>query len=572
MVDANQTIRGVGEIKKPPGAPPGPPPAAAIKPPPMAPPPRTLMQTQQRPPLEGIKPIEASKLATAANPSPNVSVKTPAQPVNSGRGPPPRVIFPDQSNLDEPINMKGAAPPKLNMAARPSPVSRKAGAISMFETQPEVVAIAEKKPNTIEPPQALPQGAPRPGPPPRGVVVAADPTLPMVRTPRPLPPRPQPAGIPEGHPLPPESKPEKVVKDVAPVKPAPNRNRAPPRHDPDARPEKFDVKPPDTEPPFVKGRKVEAEEIFVPRRQRENPEFESSSDEEGDESNRQTRKTKPKIPATVAQSIASEIKVPEAQVIDSKSESLIGSPEAVGLTPAAALSAAPAPVPSADPALASVSAPASAAAVPSSSLVPASDPSMIPISTLPRNVLSTGDKDIPPEDVVDEILTTDFIAPPSAEFTLDFTSKLAKQLTNGRLSIRCIEGIDVRRKDDLNKIPRTDPFLRFRLGAAERHPWVTTSVKRKQDNNPKFDDEIVHFDVLDPIKYILDEDLHLTIELWNKSTLRDECMGTVSMSVVRFFGKPYIAFEERVPVCYPGTRKVNGKVNRVVCLLSVVLL
>jgi hypothetical protein len=104
---------------------------------------------------------------------------------------------------------------------------------------------------------------------------------------------------------------------------------------------------------------------------------------------------------------------------------------------------------------------------------------------------------------------------------------------------------------------------RFKLGAAERHQWITTQVKRKQDNNPNFEDEIIHFDVLDPINYVMNEDLHLVIELWNKSTLKDECMGTVAMSVVRFFSKPYMAFEEKVPVCYPNTKKTNGKVRLV---------
>jgi len=189
----------------------------------------------------------------------------------------------------------------------------------------------------------------------------------------------------------------------------------------------------------------------------------------------------------------------------------------------------------------------------------------VPVAAPPSAV----DKEVPPVDVSDEIIASDAIAPPKSDFELDFGSKLAKTLRNGRLSIRCIAGIDVRRKDDLNKVPRTDPYLRFKLGAAERHSWATTQIKRKQDGHPRFDDEIVHFDVLDPIKYVMNEDLHLVIELWNKSTLKDECMGVVTMSVVRFFSKPFMSFEEKVPLVYPNSKKPNGKVSIKACPVCV---
>ena len=73
----------------------------------------------------------------------------------------------------------------------------------------------------------------------------------------------------------------------------------------------------------------------------------------------------------------------------------------------------------------------------------------------------------------------------------DDDSSLGKILSRGRLSIKCIEGFDIRRKDDQDKFPRNDPFLKFRLGVAERLPWKSTETKRKQDANPKFDDEVV---------------------------------------------------------------------------------
>ena len=103
------------------------------------------------------------------------------------------------------------------------------------------------------------------------------------KAPRPLPPKMQPPGIPEGQPLPPTDVPEGSKKTPAPVRPLPEKGRHAPSIDPQkVVKEKFVAPdPPLDPPPYQKGVKVQAtEEVFVPRREREDPEFESSSDEE----------------------------------------------------------------------------------------------------------------------------------------------------------------------------------------------------------------------------------------------------------------------------------------------------
>lgn len=60
----------------------------------------------------------------------------------------------------------------------------------------------------------------------------------------------------------------------------------------------------------------------------------------------------------------------------------------------------------------------------------------------------------------------------------------------------------------------------MKIGAAERHPWKATSVKRKQDSNPKFDNEIVYFDLVDPRQFVLEEDISLAVQLWHKGNAR----------------------------------------------------
>jgi len=140
-------------------------------------------------------------------------------------------------------------------------------------------------------------------------------------------------------------------------------------------------------------------------------------------------------------------------------------------------------------------------------------------------------------------------------------SRLGKALSRGRLSIRCIEGFDIKRKDDPDKIPRNDPFIKFRLGVAERHPWKQTETQRKQDQNPKFRDELIFFDVTDPAQYVFQEDLQLCIELWNKSSTKNELIGSVTMSVVRFFKQPFVSYTEKVPIYYPGATRTPMKLS-----------
>ena len=88
------------------------------------------------------------------------------------------------------------------------------------------------------------------------------------------------------------------------------------------------------------------------------------------------------------------------------------------------------------------------------------------------------------------------------------------------MSIRAIEGIDIKRKSDPNKIPRLDPYIKFKLGIGEKWPWKQTETIRKQDNNPKFNNQIIAFDVMEPEGYIFGGDLQMIIELWNKSSFK----------------------------------------------------
>ena len=172
-------------------------------------------------------------------------------------------------------------------AYKPAP-TRKAGAIEMFEKPPhEDQEPADKKlkvetssEEAVTPTQTTPKQANKPTTDMLGNALTPPPM--SAKAPRPQPPKMQPPGIPEGQPLPPTDDPADAKKTPAPVRPLPEKGRHAPSIDPQkVVKEKFVAPdPPQEPPPYQKGVKVLVkEEVFVPRREREDAEFESSSDE-----------------------------------------------------------------------------------------------------------------------------------------------------------------------------------------------------------------------------------------------------------------------------------------------------
>lgn len=42
----------------------------------------------------------------------------------------------------------------------------------------------------------------------------------------------------------------------------------------------------------------------------------------------------------------------------------------------------------------------------------------------------------------------------------------------------------------------------------------------RQDDNPDFENEMIHFDLLDPYQYVMDKDVQMVVEVWNKVCMR----------------------------------------------------
>jgi hypothetical protein len=519
-------------FKRPPGPPPGGVPLNALKPPPRAPPPLALNQTAQRP---GIEP----------------SVKRPGSPSNAGSDPKKAHTdgAPDAAQSKIPATYVVPAPKKqgaIAMFEEPNePPAAKADAKSAAPIAATVAAQATPPPGGAPPPRGPPRGPPG-GPPPGapGGPGGLGPPGPMNRVPRPLPPRPNAPGIPEGQPLPPGGKPAEATRVPAPVRPpprGPGGGRAPPAEDPQTYEQRKELKitppAPTSEPPLLRVKKVHEPEV-VKRRERDMPEFDSSDeDEEAPNFVKQPLPfgvLKQPLPKTKAERDADE----ERARKEAAAKAALIASEYVMDSGAAA--------------------PPLGAQGRQLSMMSAGSASTAQPSQAPRENKLSGFVPPPPSVQAAKI---DLNAPTGTDIGKHYDdSKLGASLTRGRLSIRCIEGHDIRRKDDQEKVPRNDSFIRFRLGVAERHPWKNTETKRKQDSNPKFDDEIIFFDITDPAQFVFQEDLQLCIELWNKSTTKNELVGTVTMSVVRFFKKPFVSFTEKVPIYYPGATRTPMKV------------
>ena len=98
--------------------------------------------------------------------------------------------------------------------------------------------------------------------------------------------------------------------------------------------------------------------------------------------------------------------------------------------------------------------------------------------------------------------------------------QIGKDLPAGRFSITCIEGFDFYKSDvavQKNvRSSRIDPYIKFRVGLSDRHSSKATRTQKRQDENPKFENEVVSFDILSATEYVCNRDIQLVIEVWNK--------------------------------------------------------
>ena len=576
-IDPTATIRGVGESQK--KAPPGPPPGGAagpLKPPPLAPPPRALLQTSQRPAIESIKGIEIPKVPSKPS---TANTPVPVSQILARGPPPPRGLTPEFYDKEEHEKQlieaqQKAAAPKFDQQAQPS--AKKDGAISMFETPVEPPIEPAEKKARIAKGKPLPENVPKPGPPPRTGAIpqspSADPTsgAVMMRAPRPLPPQAQAPGIPEGQPLPPELKPPSEKQPPPSSKEPPNRNRAPPRGEP-VRFVPAPDPPKDSDPPYFRGKKAVVDpDQFLKRREKAHPEFEeSSSDDEELDKDGQPKRTFVRQPGRpkqqfIATGAAAEKEAEKKLEAAKAQEEALKAKEAQDKIAAVEATAAAEAMKAQEEELKRIKEAASAkveSAKADAAKAEEAKAEAVKFEAKVEAPVVEEEEAIPSMPVKENVVSAYVPEPPEALEPFVDQSKLGKILSTGRLSIRCISGAGIRKRDDNAKVPRTDPYIKFKLGVAERHPWKTTQVYRKQTDEPSFDNELISFDILEPGQFIFNNDVTLMIEVMNKGTFKDESMGSVSLSVVRFLNNAFIAYDEEIPLYYPGSKVSTSKLT-----------
>jgi len=600
----------MGDFKKPAGPPPRPPSdgpsVVKLKPPPMAPPPREHREQVKRPEIQNIKGIDPTK-NNLVGPGGNGKPLPPGAPPSGppGRGPPPGRGFtpsfqPTDFEADNKVALsstagKGQMAPKFSQK-----LSKKEGAIAMFDSDPNKKAppaedkgpvkgkLQAKPPPPTTVVSGIPEGKPQP------------PTMLPPSTkipPRPMKPPPGTGRAPP--PLTPEEEAELLKRSI------------PPKSTPPFIKGKKEVYVPP--PPILKRRQKENPEF----------EESSSDEEEGGEKDkdkavviedpsisakeRQAQELAAAaaraaaIPKTPEKSIEKTIEKPTEKVIE-KPTTPIPQPE-LETTKGPLVISEDVQKPSTP--IKDDSPPDETATVETATVETEEKPPLVMGLSESRlstaNSRKTEDDQTRPStrgsgfagaededahsDLGDSIASQLITMPPPGvdmSFNPDFASalkpgvgdfvipmqinqegvesRLNNEINGGRLNIIAIEGYNMKRRTDKSRNPRTDPFIKFRLGAADKWPWKETEVKRKQDTNPNFEDDLISFDVVNPAQYIFQEDLSLTIEVWNKGTFKDELIGAVTMSVVRFFKNPYKKFEEKIPILAPGERTSNTKV------------
>lgn len=487
--------------------------------------------------------------------------------------------------------MFGIAPAKPVVGKEKA--ARKAGAIDMFDAG-EAGEPAEKKPT--------------------------------IRGKRPEAPFVQPPGIPDGIPGAPEGKFDAEPRfPAAPYKPAPNRNRAPPKEAPPAdakRIPKSQDAPQELHPSFMIEKPV-TDEGIIKRKDLPNPEFESSSDEEDDDKakNKKKKSAWGDVAHGAMDVVNTAIKSPEpskkegmttpdaaagqravtgdlADIKRQQSKSDFGQgPMTEGKAGGAPLAAKGA-WGDAGPEIAplKIKFPVDADIKSKGGILPPRDPTPgfgPPPDPVDEGVAERldeagiGKRSPQASEAVSRMSESHFseasasdredegeverlskVDEEEAEMRTDVGSSsttvareplsgedllFGRELPRGRFYITCIEGEDFRKAHETGKTgQRIDPYIKIRLGAAERHPFLNTMTMRKQGKDPSFENEVIAFDIKDPFDYVFNADIQMRIEVWHKGNLLEECLAVNLVSVVRFLKKPYSYSREIVPMMQPN--------------------
>ena len=111
----------------------------------------------------------------------------------------------------------------------------------------------------------------------------------------------------------------------------------------------------------------------------------------------------------------------------------------------------------------------------------------------------------------------------------------------GRLRVALLEARDITAHNALGmKQPgqKVDPYIKIKLGSDKKAPVKKGKIHKKQKNAFSLEEEVIDFDIVDPMNHMSkngDEDeIPLTIQIWDNNRFSDDLMGEITISVLDF--------------------------------------
>ncbi|KAE8909194.1 hypothetical protein PF005_g6158 [Phytophthora fragariae] len=202
----------------------------------------------------------------------------------------------------------------------------------------------------------------------------------------------------------------------------------------------------------------------------------------------------------------------------------------------------------------------------------------------PRGAPPGPPKDPPPQPPKDAPPPLPDRSEPDKDEAAEAAASLAaiqKLLRRGRLSFTLLEARELRRKGGSVDARRftADPYVKIAVGTNPLSAQEKRSKTLKKSGTPViFHEEVVSFDLTDPVALVTDGDLPIKIEVFDENLLSDELLGEVRFSALRFFdGQPH---RETFPLSLPampgapcGELEIEVKLEEALTgMLSIVLM
>lgn len=132
------------------------------------------------------------------------------------------------------------------------------------------------------------------------------------------------------------------------------------------------------------------------------------------------------------------------------------------------------------------------------------------------------------------------------------------ELVPGRLSVTCIEGLNIHRYGKTAERTKIDAYLTLTLGKHSNAKRKRTHVKKRSSSHVFFDSEVLTFDIVEPRDMVFEGDLHLLIELFHESAWSDDLIASTETSVVRLMANGDLQMVETLALQVHNPNETHG--------------